>query len=321
MFGIESIKSMFKPKAPTPTTVILPPMTPEERREFDEKGFLVIPKALSDERCDEMLKAINDFRDGPNSGPDKAVYNDRIGQIHQIVPECLEAGLNPDVLGKIQTVFEDTPLLFGSLSFDWGTEQSPHIDSIFFYTEPDYGMMGAWYALEDIDPDSGPLFYYPGSHKWPFTRGEEVVRQHPELKEKVEAARKNPESPEARELVAQLGNLWTDDLYKKMEEIGAEKEPAHIKKGDCVLWHSLLVHGGMPRINRELTRKSIVYHYIGLNSRLYTFSDFFLKTNQEILDEQGIGRKVAVHDGKHYIKNPHFSRYNKQGQEMPQYFR
>lgn len=33
------------------------------------------------------------------------------------------------------------------------------------------------------------------------------------------------------------------------------------RKGDLLIWHSALVHGGMPRNDPALTRRSIVSHY------------------------------------------------------------
>ena len=40
-----------------------------------------------------------------------------------------------------------------------------------------------------------------------------------------------------------------------------KKETLLIKKGDVLIWHASLVHGGDPIINPELTRKSFVCHY------------------------------------------------------------
>ena len=37
------------------------------------------------------------------------------------------------------------------------------------------------------------------------------------------------------------------------------------KKGDVLLWHADLVHGGAPRERAELTRQSLVTHYCPVN--------------------------------------------------------
>jgi ectoine hydroxylase-related dioxygenase (phytanoyl-CoA dioxygenase family) len=49
-----------------------------------------------------------------------------------------------------------------------------------------------------------------------------------------------------------------------------------LKAGDVVFWHSLLAHGGSRRINPALSRKSAVFHFIGRNTKLYTFEQFML---------------------------------------------
>lgn len=316
--GLSRVKNIFRSQQSP--NIEAAGMTPEEQRLFKKNGFLVIENAVSPEYCDQVLYSIETFRKSPESGPDKDRYNDRIGQIHQVAPKTLELAANSKIYQKLSSALNDEPLLFGSLSFSQGTEQDAHIDSIFFYTEPAHAMAGAWYALEDIKPEAGPLFYYPGSHLWPFTRGEEIQAAHPELSEKVKAARQNLTSPETNDLVCKMGQLWTNDLKKKISEKGATPAVANIKKGDCVLWHALLVHGGMPRLNPSLTRKSIVFHYIGRNAELHTFSDFFLKSNKEILSSQGLGKNIRTMYGIPYIKHNHFSRYDKSGNEIVQYF-
>jgi len=41
-------------------------------------------------------------------------------------------------------------------------------------TYPEGYLVGAWVAVEDIHPDSGPLVYYPGSHRLPYYLSKEV---------------------------------------------------------------------------------------------------------------------------------------------------
>src|SRR6185295_7491231 len=59
------------------------------------------------------------------------------------------------------------PFPFQTLNFLRGSQQRVHSDTIHFNSKPARFMCGAWAALEDITPENGPLFYYPGSHKLP----------------------------------------------------------------------------------------------------------------------------------------------------------
>lgn len=58
--------------------------------------------------------------------------------------------------------------LFQSVNFLKGSEDPAHSDFIHMSTYPYGYLMAAWIALEDMDMDNGPLFFYPGSHKLPY---------------------------------------------------------------------------------------------------------------------------------------------------------
>jgi ectoine hydroxylase-related dioxygenase (phytanoyl-CoA dioxygenase family) len=111
-------------------------------------------------------------------------------------------------------------------------------------TEPLGYLVATWTALEDIAADSGPLHYYPGSQKLPYVMGENFPHSSSSLA---------------------IG----DDLYgnyeKKIAEVIAEKkmdkEIFLAKKGDLLVWHANILHGGEPVTNEKATRKSLVTHY------------------------------------------------------------
>jgi ectoine hydroxylase-related dioxygenase (phytanoyl-CoA dioxygenase family) len=47
---------------------------------------------------------------------------------------------------------------------------------------------------------------------------------------------------------------------ERAEQHGIPKAPFAARKGDVLVWHADLVHGGNP-VSRATTRKSIVTHY------------------------------------------------------------
>jgi ectoine hydroxylase-related dioxygenase (phytanoyl-CoA dioxygenase family) len=103
-------------------------------------------------------------------------------------------------------------------------------------------LAGAWVALEDVHPDAGPLFYYPGSHH--------RVRKHLFANGTVLA---EGDGPHVR--------AFEEYLQNECESLGLDRVLFMPKKGDVLIWHSALVHGGSPRANLDLTRKSMVSHY------------------------------------------------------------
>ena len=126
----------------------------------------------------------------------------------------------------------------------YGSEQASHSDSIHMTTYPLGGLLGVWIALEDIHEDNGPLHYYPGSHLFPYYLNKDYNNE---------------------------GNRWMigDQLYtayeemidKKLEGIELSKKTFHAKKGDVLIWHANLIHGGNPHHDKSKTRKSMVFHY------------------------------------------------------------
>jgi ectoine hydroxylase-related dioxygenase (phytanoyl-CoA dioxygenase family) len=67
----------------------------------------------------------------------------------------------------LRTIFEADPLLFQSLSFHKGSEQGMHQDTAYVVVSSPVALSAAWVALEDVQPGSGELMYYRGSHRLP----------------------------------------------------------------------------------------------------------------------------------------------------------
>jgi phytanoyl-CoA hydroxylase len=136
-----------------------------------------------------------------------------------------------------ELVFGDRVVGCGSLTFERGSQQPAHVDHVYMTPTPTRRLIASWVACEDIDPDTGPLLFWPGSHRLPpYNFG--ATRYH--------------YSPEQE-------NAHTQYLNEQKERF-----PQHEflgKKGDVLIWHALLIHGGNPIRNFEHTRKSMAFHY------------------------------------------------------------
>jgi phytanoyl-CoA hydroxylase len=135
-----------------------------------------------------------------------------------------------------------------TINFNFGSLQSLHQDTAVFFVSPRNYLVGAWLACEDVHPDSGPLVYYPGSHKETlFPRFD----NYPQTNLKT--------CP--REMIDQY-NAHLDDVSCRYE-----RKTFIAKRGEVFLWHGMMIHGGDAIQNPELTRRSYVCHYIppGLN--------------------------------------------------------
>jgi ectoine hydroxylase len=63
---------------------------------------------------------------------------------------------------------------FQTINFHRGSEQKAHSDSIHMSTYPEGYLLAVWVALDKVEMDNGPVFYYPGSHKWPYIYNEDL---------------------------------------------------------------------------------------------------------------------------------------------------
>ena len=164
-----------------------------------------------------------------------------------------EIAVGIKVLDTLEFLYGRAPIPFQTLSFQRGTEQRGHADAIHFNSLPARFMCAVWVALEDIGPESGALFYHPGSHVLPeanpYTIGCTVDSFDYAAYEDYQAA--------------------------LMKTLGIEAQPFHAKKGDALLWSSNVVHGGSPILDPSSTRRSQVTHYFFEQCVYYTpmFSD------------------------------------------------
>ena len=119
-------------------------------------------------------------------------------------------------------------LPFQTIAGHKSSKQLQHSDSIHMTTYPSGFLLANWIAFEDIHPDSGPLVYHPRSHKLPYLLSEDLgipfdagYRDYHRVYE-----------PAIQKLI----------IEKKLES--RYFVPA---KGDVLLWHANLLHGGSQR--------------------------------------------------------------------------
>jgi ectoine hydroxylase-related dioxygenase (phytanoyl-CoA dioxygenase family) len=156
----------------------------------------------------------------------------------------------------LRTIFEADPLLFQSLSFHKGSEQGMHQDTAYVVVSSPLRLSAAWVALEDVQPGSGELMYYRGSHRLPeYLFSGEYKHWNPE--------RDGPEQHAE----------WARLLNENAERLGMERQTFLARKGDVLLWSADLAHGGSPVTDTSLTRRSLVGHFcpVGVEPNYYSY--------------------------------------------------
>ncbi|KAJ1410373.1 hypothetical protein B484DRAFT_402953 [Ochromonadaceae sp. CCMP2298] len=132
------------------------------------------------------------------------------------------------------------PYSYQSLNYPRSSQSYTHSDYVHFGTYPAKAMTAVWVALEDIHPDSGPLFYYPGSHKMPYYNMQDL------------GLKKNSDGDYPK---------YQDLIQAMAENMGYKRATFLPKEGEALIWHGNLLHGGPPPNNPILTRLSIVVHF------------------------------------------------------------
>jgi ectoine hydroxylase-related dioxygenase (phytanoyl-CoA dioxygenase family) len=277
---------------------------PELIRQWTDNGYALLKQAIPHAVIDQLNADVAAFRRTCGETKDDHGFGQRIGLFHSQNATSLQVALSPEVRDFLRFAFADEPLLYGSLTFETGTEQAAHQDSIFFFTDPEYAMAGVWLALEDVHPDSGPLFYYPGTHKWGVARAEQVWAARPDLHDRVKAVSWRRGDADARIALAnELGAAWHVLLHARIAKEGLQPVPVLIKKGDALVWHAHLVHGGLPRNNRALSRRSMVTHHIGRKAMMFDMYTFFLRRQEDFGRSTALGLAVAQHPLGPYVQH------------------
>jgi phytanoyl-CoA hydroxylase len=234
-------------------------------RRFIAEGYIILPQAASHAAIDRFQRVIAaGFAHGNphllyQAHIDKTTRTldgpvDRLGSrvVDSFValPEALDLFTTPRLVRFLRLIFDADPLLFQSLSFDQGSQQGLHQDTAYVVVNRPMELAACWIALEDVKPGSGELMYVPGSHRYPdFDFGFGV---------------KHWSGQREHQAAHETWSRWIID------EATARKLPTRTflaRKGDILIWHADLAHGGSPVHDVTLTRQSLVGHFCPAGAR------------------------------------------------------
>ena len=158
------------------------------------------------------------------------------------VSDCLIDRQVSDVLSIISGSSSHT--LWQNMFFDKSTGTVEHQDHYYLDTDPPGNLIGTWYALEDIHPESGCFFVIPGSHK-----GRVISRQNSSsVTEGINAI-----IPKHDEMRKEMMSLIREKNY--------EYKAFPLDKGDVLFWHPYTIHGAYKNKNPQFSRKSFTAHF------------------------------------------------------------
>ncbi|MGC8531359.1 MAG: phytanoyl-CoA dioxygenase family protein [Acidiphilium sp.] len=248
----------------------------EDQRAWVRDGVVLKRKFIPDDLLDAYIARRAAYRPGTS--------RNKVGWLHGHcyigVPELRAVALYPPLMDMLASLIGEEMIFHLALTGWVSTQREWHQDD---YLNPDFvntWYAAVWIALEDIDPESGPFEYLPGSHRWGLLRGEKI------------RAFLTDEERERREPVTGI-NQWpsyaeqfvTPAIEEQIAQSGLPVVPFLGQKGDVLIWHSRLMHRGSRR-KSDMPRRSLITHYSGINHR----PDMLLKARDEN------GRAYAVFD-------------------------
>ncbi len=231
--------------------------TPELRGhalDLIQRGATKVGNAISPDVCDAVVDDYRAFCREHVDGDgylDERGFHPRLANFHLVSESALQIGLNPRLLEVIDFLMGYRASVWSSLTFEIGTQQRIHSDEPYFVTNPPGFFLGVWTALEDISPEAGPLTYWEGGHRNP-----------------IEPLAPVPDEGDRHDAYLTRIDRWC-------AEAGLSKVVPEMRKGDTLLWHPRLPHGGSAIRNPSLTRKSIVFHYKPEDVPLFGPAEFF----------------------------------------------
>ncbi len=217
---------------------------------WNKNGFLIWNNFLDDETVDSINNEIDNLLE-----KDKVGFNYTGRKIFNAYKQSYtirKIMKDKRLLSLFTFILDKHVIPFQSINFLKGSEQQAHSDSIHMTTFPKGYMIAAWFALEDITIEQGPLSYYPTSHLLPYSTNKDYENSSNQIKLDGDANKKY--EVKAANIIAE----------KKLE-----KQVFLAKKGDVFIWHANLIHGGEAQLNKALTRKSMVVHYFATDVIAY----------------------------------------------------
>jgi Phytanoyl-CoA dioxygenase (PhyH) len=218
-----------------------------------ERGYIILERLIDYSALDDVWMRYEEaIRSGKTKlAPEPAAKGDphpgRYLNPHKKVGAFCRFLKHPELLGWLKLLTGHQPKPLQTITSHKGTQQAVHSDSIHMTTYPLGYLTAAWIAFEDIHPDSGPLVYYPGSHKLPYVFSHEVGITENEFREAGYQSYQQKYEP---------------FIGRMIENAGLRPAYFHARKGDVLIWHANWLHGGSMRHDMQLTRRAAVCHFL-----------------------------------------------------------
>ncbi len=218
-------------------------------RKWSRDGYVILERFYSAALLDRTWKAYEDAIAAGNAAPPaEPVYEGdplpgRLHNVHFFVRAMDRMLHEPRMNRVVGLLLGAKAMPFQTIVGHKASQQPAHSDAIHMTTYPCGYLAANWVAFEDIDALAGPLVFYPGSHKLPYVLSEDLGI---------------PAGTGYERYVSD----YEPAIQRAIAEHGLQPEHFLAKKGDVLLWHANLLHGGSRLQDPKRSRKALVCHFI-----------------------------------------------------------
>jgi hypothetical protein len=229
-------------------------------RYWSANGYIVIERLFTDDILDSVWeayeRAIHERKIvlPPEPAGDGDPHPGRHLNPHKKLGVFCKILKHAGLLDWIRLLMEREPKPLQTIFSHKGSEQGVHSDSIHMTTYPLGYLTAAWIAFEDIHPNSGPLVFYPGSHRLPYLFSHDVGISEADFQ---------------REGYRPYHQKYEPSIQRAIAEHELEPHYFHARKGDVLIWHANLLHGGSKRRDLQYSRKAAVCHFFVKGAFVY----------------------------------------------------
>ena len=245
----------------------------QKLRDFMRDGYLVVKGAVSHQTCDAVVDDYHSILQKNAVLADLQKQGNRLPNFHTFSTRALRMFTEAETALRYQDlILGYRTSIYTSLYFEYGTQQPIHRDVPVFRTAPENFYLGVWFALEDATPENGALRVMKGGHVGAEVDQYELAERHTNDISQIDAAN----SP--------LWGIYQSEVARLCTSEGMEEISVPLEKGDVLIWHPLLPHGGGQILSPERTRHSMVFHTVPEGCPVYKMDVFFNREKAEAED-------------------------------------
>jgi ectoine hydroxylase-related dioxygenase (phytanoyl-CoA dioxygenase family) len=227
--------------------------TPHEQdaiEHYHREGWWRVDSLFSPDELDRVFARYQAARDGGRILEGTMLRRHLNPQ--RYVPEINELFADQRLAHWVDLFMGRASVPFQTIVGEWGTAQEIHTDAIHQTTFPLGFHVSAWLACEDIAVDAGPLFYYPRSHRLPYVLATDCGI-----------------SDAQGDTGVQYRHKYVPHIEAVVAQHALHRELFIARKGDVLIWHHNLLHGGSEILNPALTRRAMALFFYGSGALHY----------------------------------------------------